>query len=163
MADEANEQKRHGLRATLEVLVERLEPVLEALNGDRTDGILPLDSDDADWFADQLTEASRWAEDALAATGAFDPLPGDEIARPSLTEPAVPIRKSITPDHIVCLEDGRKFKCLKRHLRTKYNLSPDAYRAKWGLARDYPMVAPNYAKAREDLARQMGLKAAANP
>lgn len=161
MADEANEQKRHGLRATLEVLVERLEPVLEALNGDRTDGILPLDSDDADWFADQLTEASRWAEDALAVTGAFDPLPGDEIARPSPTEPAVPIRKSIMPDHIVCLEDGRKFKCLKRHLRTRYNLSPDAYRAKWGLARDYPMVAPNYAKAREDLARQMGLKAAA--
>lgn len=72
-------------------------------------------------------------------------------------EPAVPIRKSIHPDYIVCLEDGRKFKSLKRHLRTRYNLSPEEYRAKWGLPADYPMVAPNYAKARADLARQMGL------
>ena len=72
-------------------------------------------------------------------------------------EPAVPVRRSITPDHLVCLEDGRKFKSLKRHLRTKYNLSPEDYRAKWGLAKDYPMVAPNYAKARSDLAKQMGL------
>ncbi len=72
-------------------------------------------------------------------------------------EPAVPVRRSITPDFLVCLEDGRKFKSLKRHLRTKYNLSPEDYRAKWGLAKDYPMVAPNYAKARSDLAKQMGL------
>jgi predicted transcriptional regulator len=72
-------------------------------------------------------------------------------------EPAVPVKRSITPDYLVCLEDGRKFKSLKRHLRTKYNLSPEEYRAKWGLAKDYPMVAPNYAKARSDLAKQMGL------
>ena len=72
-------------------------------------------------------------------------------------EPAVPVKRSITPDYLVCLEDGRKFKSLKRHLRTKYNLSPEDYRAKWGLAKDYPMVAPNYAKARSDLAKQMGL------
>lgn len=72
-------------------------------------------------------------------------------------EPAVPIRKSITPDFMVCLEDGRKFKSLKRHLRVKYDLTPEAYREKWGLPRDYPMVAPNYAKARYDLARQMGV------
>ena len=72
-------------------------------------------------------------------------------------EPAVPIKKSITPDFLICLEDGRKFKSLKRHLRTKYNMSPEDYRAKWGLAKDYPMVAPNYAKARSDLAKQMGL------
>ncbi len=72
-------------------------------------------------------------------------------------EPAVPVKRSITPDHLVCLEDGRKFKSLKRHLRTKYNMSPEDYRAKWGLAKDYPMVAPNYAKARSDLAKQMGL------
>lgn len=72
--------------------------------------------------------------------------------------PAVPIRKSITPDFIVCLEDGRKFKSLKRHLRVKYDLTPDQYIARWGLPRDYPMVAPNYAKARADLARQMGLR-----
>jgi predicted transcriptional regulator len=72
-------------------------------------------------------------------------------------EPAVPVRRSITPDFLICLEDGRKFKSLKRHLRTRYNLSPEDYRAKWGLAKDYPMVAPNYAKARSDLAKQMGL------
>jgi predicted transcriptional regulator len=72
-------------------------------------------------------------------------------------EPAVPLKKSVNPDFIVCLEDGRKFKSLKRHLRTKYNMSPEEYRAKWGLPKDYPMVAPNYAKARSDLAKQMGL------
>ncbi|MGV9008696.1 MucR family transcriptional regulator [Brevundimonas sp.] len=76
---------------------------------------------------------------------------------PEIKEPAVSIRKSITPDYLICLEDGRKFKSLKRHLRTKYNISPEEYRAKWGLAKDYPMVAPNYAKARSDLAKQMGL------
>lgn len=76
---------------------------------------------------------------------------------PEVKEPAVPIRKSITPDYLICLEDGRKFKSLKRHLRTKYNISPEEYRAKWNLAKDYPMVAPNYAKARSDLAKQMGL------
>jgi predicted transcriptional regulator len=76
---------------------------------------------------------------------------------PAPKEPAVTVKKSITPDYLVCLEDGRKFKSLKRHLRTKYNMSPEEYRAKWGLAKDYPMVAPNYAKARSDLAKQMGL------
>ena len=72
-------------------------------------------------------------------------------------EPAVPVKKSVAPDYLICLEDGRKFKSLKRHLRTKYNMSPEEYRAKWGLQKDYPMVAPNYAKARSDLAKQMGL------
>lgn len=71
--------------------------------------------------------------------------------------PAVPIRKSITDDHLICLEDGRKFKSLKRHLRTKYNLSPEDYRAKWGLPKAYPMVAPAYAAARSSLAKQLGL------
>lgn len=78
-----------------------------------------------------------------------------EAATPK--EPAVPLKRSITPDHLVCLEDGRKFKSLKRHLRTKYNMSPEEYRAKWNLPKDYPMVAPNYAKARSELAKQMGL------
>lgn len=82
---------------------------------------------------------------------------GVETVETAPKEPAVPVRRSITPDHLVCLEDGRKFKSLKRHLRTKYNLSPEDYRAKWGLPKDYPMVAPNYAKARSDLAKQMGL------
>jgi predicted transcriptional regulator len=72
-------------------------------------------------------------------------------------KPAVPAKKSVTNDYIVCLEDGRKFKSLKRHLRTQFNMSPDEYREKWGLAPDYPMVAPNYAKARSNLAKQMGL------
>ncbi len=72
-------------------------------------------------------------------------------------KPAIAVKKSITPDYIVCLEDGKHFKSLKRHLRTQYNLSPDAYREKWGLPPDYPMVAPNYAKARSNLAKQMGL------
>ena len=71
--------------------------------------------------------------------------------------PAVPVKKSITDDFIICLEDGKKFKSLKRHLSTAYNMSPDEYRAKWGLSRDYPMVAPAYASARSSLARQMGL------
>ena len=78
-------------------------------------------------------------------------------AEPEPKEPAVPVRKSISPDFLICLEDGRKFKSLKRHLRTKYDMSPEDYRAKWNLPKDYPMVAPNYAKARSDLAKQMGL------
>ncbi len=72
-------------------------------------------------------------------------------------EPAVSVKKSITPDYLICLEDGRKFKSLKRHLRTKYSMSPEDYRAKWNLPSDYPMVAPNYARARSALAKQMGL------
>jgi predicted transcriptional regulator len=72
-------------------------------------------------------------------------------------KPAVTIKKSITPDYIVCLEDGKKFKSLKRHLRTQYNVTPEQYRDKWGLPPDYPMVAPNYAAARSQLAKQMGL------
>lgn len=71
--------------------------------------------------------------------------------------PAVSIRRSITPEHLICLEDGRQFKSLKRHLRTKFNLSPDEYRAKWGLPKDYPMVAPAYAEARSRMAKESGL------
>ncbi|WP_312599521.1 MucR family transcriptional regulator [Brevundimonas sp.] len=82
---------------------------------------------------------------------------GSVEAEPEPKEPAVPIRKSIAPDFLICLEDGRKFKSLKRHLRTKYDMSPEEYRAKWGLPKDYPMVAPNYAKARSELAKSMGL------
>ena len=71
--------------------------------------------------------------------------------------PAIAVNKSVTPDYIICLEDGKKFKSLKRHLRTHYNLSPEEYREKWALPHDYPMVAPNYAAARSQLAKQMGL------
>lgn len=72
-------------------------------------------------------------------------------------KPAVPVKKSVTPEFIICLEDGLKFKSLKRHLRTKYNMTPEEYRAKWGLPNDYPMVAPSYAEARSNLAKKMGL------
>jgi predicted transcriptional regulator len=72
-------------------------------------------------------------------------------------KPAVPVKKSITNEYIICLEDGKKFKSLKRHLRTQYNLSPEQYRDRWNLPSDYPMVAPNYAAARSRLAKEMGL------
>lgn len=89
---------------------------------------------------------------------ALNDIAGDDAngARPGL-EPPVPIEESVTEDHLICLEDGKPFKSLKRHLRTHYDLSPDEYRAKWGLPSDYPMVAPNYAKARSRLARDMQL------
>ena len=72
-------------------------------------------------------------------------------------EPAVPVKKSVLPDYIVCLEDGKKLKMLKRHLKTAYNMTPEKYRERWGLPSDYPMVAPNYAKQRSQLARELGL------
>jgi len=72
-------------------------------------------------------------------------------------KPAVSVKKSVTPEYLVCLEDGKKFKSLKRHLRTQYNMTPEQYREKWSLSPDYPMVAPNYAAARSQLAKQMGL------
>ena len=72
-------------------------------------------------------------------------------------KPAVSVKKSMTPDYLVCLEDGKRFKSLKRHLRTQYNMTPEQYREKWGLPSDYPMVAPNYAVARSQLAKKMGL------
>jgi predicted transcriptional regulator len=71
--------------------------------------------------------------------------------------PAVPIKKSVTPDYVVCLEDGKKLKMLKRHLKTVYDMTPDEYRAKWGLPPEYPMVAPNYARARSEMATKLGL------
>src|ERR671931_1096398 len=82
---------------------------------------------------------------------------GYSDAQPEPLKPAISLKKSITPDYIVCLEDGKKFKSLKRHLRTQYNMTPEQYRDKWGLPVDYPMVAPNYAVARSQLAKQMGL------
>lgn len=81
---------------------------------------------------------------------------GASEAAPDL-QPAVPIRRSITPDYIVCLEDGRKLKMLKRHLKTAYDMTPEEYRARWGLPPDYPMVAPNYARQRSALAKKIGL------
>ena len=82
---------------------------------------------------------------------------GKQEAQAAPQEPAVPVRRSVQPDAITCLEDGKKFKSLKRHLRTDHNMTPQEYRAKWGLKPDYPMVAPNYAASRSELAKKMGL------
>ncbi len=82
---------------------------------------------------------------------------GQAEPAPELLKPAVPVKKSVSPEYIICLEDGKKFKSLKRHLRTQYSMTPEQYRDKWGLPPDYPMVAPNYAAARSELAKQMGL------
>lgn len=87
----------------------------------------------------------------LEVSGA--PVTGQDMSQ----EPAVAIKKSVTADYIICLEDGKKFKSLKRHLRTRYGMTPDEYRTKWSLPHDYPMVAPNYAKERSNLAKRMGL------
>ena len=82
---------------------------------------------------------------------------GSNSVMPARPQPAVPVKRSVLPDYIVCLEDGKKLKMLKRHLKTAYNLSPEQYRERWGLPPDYPMVAPNYAKQRSQLARDLGL------
>lgn len=82
---------------------------------------------------------------------------GSGSEAPEKLEPAVPIKKSVTPDYIVCLDDGKKLKMLKRHLKTALDLTPEAYRERWGLPADYPMVAPNYAKRRSALAKKIGL------
>ena len=88
--------------------------------------------------------------------GALSGLSG-KTAQQARPEPAVPIKSSIKPDYVVCLEDGKKLKMLKRHLMTHYGMTPDEYRVKWGLPRDYPMVAPNYAEQRRKLAKAIGL------
>jgi predicted transcriptional regulator len=82
---------------------------------------------------------------------------GREPPEPERPQPAVPVKRSVFPDHIICLEDGKKLKMLKRHLKTAYNMSPEQYRDRWGLAPDYPMVAPNYARHRSSLAKKIGL------
>jgi predicted transcriptional regulator len=82
---------------------------------------------------------------------------GKESETPDRPQPAVPVKKSIFADHIVCLEDGKKLKMLKRHLKTAYDMTPEQYRDRWGLGADYPMVAPNYAKHRSSLAKKIGL------
>jgi predicted transcriptional regulator len=98
----------------------------------------------------QLIRSIYSAVSALAASSA----PAPEM--PEL-KPAVPVKKSVTDDYIICLEDGAKLKMLKRYIRTRFDLSPEQYRAKWGLPPDYPMVAPNYAQARSDMAKRIGL------
>jgi predicted transcriptional regulator len=102
--------------------------------------------------ADQVPEIVRTVGAALRQIDK-----GENGSEKTVGKPAVPIRKSVTPDFIICLEDGRKLKMLKRHLRTTFGLTPDEYRARWGLPADYPMVAPNYAKRRSEFAKKIGL------
>ena len=99
---------------------------------------------------DALPDLIQAVYDSLTTAGTAEPAPAP------LT-PAVPIRKSVFPDHIVCLEDGQKLKVLKRHLQASHGMTPEQYRQKWGLPADYPMVAPNYANHRSNLAKQIGL------
>ena len=98
-----------------------------------------------------LPQLIRDVHDTLSSVGGGQPR---QAERPA---PAVPIKKSVTPDYIVCLEDGKKLKMLKRHLKTAYNMTPDEYRERWGLPSSYPMVAPNYARQRSKLAKEIGL------
>jgi predicted transcriptional regulator len=107
------------------------------------------------YVSNNMVAASELPGLIAAIFGALTSVGAKEPAQPQ--EPAVPIKKSITPDYLICLEDGRRFKSMKRHLSSKYGLSPEAYRAKWALAKDYPMVAPAYSAARSGLAKQMGL------
>lgn len=103
--------------------------------------------------ASQLSEMIRAIHESLSNIGV------GKSAKPEQTPvPAVPVKKSVTPDYIVCLEDGKKLKMLKRHLRTTYNMTPDAYRARWALPPDYPMVAPSYATRRSSIAKQQDRK-----
>jgi predicted transcriptional regulator len=101
------------------------------------------------------TDLPRLIASTHAALAGLASPPAPVVAEPLV--PAVPIRRSVTPDAIICLEDGRAFKSLKRHLSASYGMTPDQYRAKWNLPADYPMVAPNYAEARSALAKSMGL------
>ncbi len=101
--------------------------------------------------ADDLPDLIRQIYTTLASAAAPEP---PVVERP---RPAVPIRRSVTPDYIVCLEDGKKLKMLKRHLMTSYNMTPEQYRERWGLPADYPMVAPGYAAQRSALAKKIGL------
>jgi predicted transcriptional regulator len=99
----------------------------------------------------EIPTVIRSVRDALTTANQPPAEPVEEL------KPAVPIKKSVTADYIVCLEDGKRLKMLKRHLMSSYNMTPDQYRAKWGLPTDYPMVAPNYAKSRSELALKLGL------
>ncbi len=117
-----------------------------------TAGIVSAYVENASIPVAELPALIRQVHTALSAA-----VSGETAADSGPLIPAVPIKHSITPDYLICLEDGMKFRSMKRHLRNAYDLSPVDYRAKWGLPKDYPMVAPSYAAARSDLAKRMGL------
>ncbi len=116
----------------------------------------------ASYLGNNVLPAAQIPEVINTVYGALNALTAAGAARAETPKPAVPVKKSITGDYIVCLEDGKKMKMLKRHLRTTYNMTPDEYRAKWGLNADYPMVAPNYAEQRSQFAKKIGLGRASN-
>ncbi|MPW00156.1 MucR family transcriptional regulator [Bombella apis] len=128
-----NEERRKLLELTTDIVVAKLTG--------------------SDVSADSLPGLIRQVYEALAGQGGES---GD-VAEQTRQQPAVPVRKSVYPDYIVCLEDGKKLKMLKRHLKSTYDMTPDQYREKWGLPADYPMVAPAYAARRSELARTIGL------
>lgn len=101
-----------------------------------------------------VNDLPQLIQNVFATLSGLGGAPEPEVVK---QEPAVPVRQSVKPDYIVCLEDGKKLKMLKRHLSTAFDMTPDEYRAKWGLPADYPMVAPNYAEARRQLAKDIGL------
>jgi len=110
------------------------------------------------YVSNNSISATQVPEVISTVYGALDSINGQTVtASAESQKPAISVRRSINPDHIVCLEDGKKLKMLKRHLRAAYGMSPDEYRAKWGLPSDYPMVAPNYALQRSAFAKQIGL------
>jgi predicted transcriptional regulator len=113
----------------------------------------------ASYVANNVVEPAALADLIRSVHGAIATLSGEEPAQaPAKTQaPAVAVSKSVTPEYIICLEDGRKLKMLKRYLRTRYDMSPEDYRAKWSLPAEYPMVAPNYARLRSRHAKQIGL------
>ena len=108
------------------------------------------------YVGNNATTASQIPDLIKTVHGSLNAL-GEARAAEAAPKPAVPVRRSVTPEYLVCLEDGKKLKMLKRHLRTTYDMSPEDYRQKWGLPADYPMVAPNYAKQRSEFAKKIGL------
>lgn len=121
--------------------------------------VLQMASDIVSAYLGNNSVATHEVNDVIEKVyGTIASLAGDEVAIPGLDDrPAVPVKRSVTPDYLVCLEDGKKLKMLKRHLRTNYSMTPEEYRAKWKLPADYPMVAPNYAAQRSEFAKKIGL------
>ena len=149
-AVELDSQNVRALQAEMFVLYFSGQPDAGLKLGEQALAMNPNDTELIREYGSRLAVSGRWDRGCELVAEARD-------RNPEAPKPAVPIKKSLTPDHIICLEDGKTFKSLKRHLRTRYDMSPQQYREKWGLSSDYPMVAPKYAENRSNLAKQMGL------
>lgn len=131
---------------------------MDATQADINEMLITLTSDIvAAHVSNNSVEVDEVSSLISSVYGALAGLGQPVVEEEKAPEPAVSVRASVKPDYIICLEDGKKLKMLKRHLMTHYNMTPDEYRARWGLPADYPMVAPNYAEKRRDLAKQIGL------